>query len=400
MTNILKQISYPLLFLLILVPSKGWIDLNLFQADILIAFVIALNLIYLRTQLIQYFKNLNARKYIDIDIVIFASIIFHFIISQSINVFALSFLIIYFLSRLTWMQFRVPEEKIKIINAIMIFGFFLLFSVFLGFIEILSLKTNVFSSISVANYPNPIAKLFNHSKGFYYSYNATAYSLAFFYCSISFLLISYKYKKLLEGMTLVMLFLTQAKFAYLFIASLVLVNVLNRSNGKSFLILLSIVTIIYTVFSHISVGFSSTLQLDDKYHYLTIFKNENFSVYLNLFSELKHKSFDFLVSIDLLRPNLNTLIIFLNNSEPHNLFISAYFFGGITFLITLIFLILKALKKSIYAIKDKGFIEMNFFILFMLLVVESLLWDSYDSLIFLLVLTFINSYLYQTKSAN
>ena len=400
MTNILKQISYPLLFLLILVPSKGWIDLNFFQANILIGFVIALNLIYLRTPLIQYFKNLSARKYIDIDIVIFASIIFHFVISQSINVFALSFLIIYFLSRLTWMQFRVPEEKIKIINAIMIFGFFLLFSVFLGFIEILSFKTNIFSSISVANYPNPIAKLLNHSKGFYYSYNATAYSLAFFYCSISFLLIGDKYKRLLEGMTLVMLFLTQAKFAYLFIASLVLVNVLNRSNGKSFLILLSIVTIIYTVFSHISVGFSSTLQLDDKYHYLTIFKNENFSVYLNLFSELKHKSFDFLVSIDLLRPNLNTLIIFLNNSEPHNLFISAYFFGGITFLIALIFLILKAFKKSIYAIKDKGFIEMNFFILFILLVVESLLWDSYDSLIFLLVLTFINSYLYQTRPAN
>ncbi len=400
MTNILKQISYPLLFLLILVPSKGWIDLNFFQANILIVFVIALNLIYLRTPLIQYFKNLSAHKYIDIDIVIFASIIFHFVISQSINVFALSFLIIYFLSRLTWIQFRVPEEKIKIINAIMIFGFFLLFSVFLGFIEILSFKTNIFSSISVANYPNPIAKLLNHSKGFYYSYNATAYSLAFFYCSISFLLIGDKYKRLLEGVTLVMLFLTQAKFAYLFIVSLVLVNVLNRSNGKSFLILLGIVTILYTVFSHISVGFSSTLQLDDKYYYLTIFKDENFSVYLNLFSELKHKSFDFLVSIDLLRPNLNTLIIFLNNSEPHNLFISAYFFGGITFLIALIFLILKAFKKSIYAIKDKGFIEMNFFILFILLVVESLLWDSYDSLIFLLVLTFINSYLYQTKSAN
>ena len=147
MTKIIKQISYPLLFLLILVPSKGWIDLNLFQANILIVFVIALNLIYLRTPLIQYFKNLNARKFIDIDIVIFASIIFHFIISQSINVFALSFLIIYFLSRLTWIQFRLPEEKIKIINAIMIFGFFLLFSVFLGFIEILSLKTNIFRPI-------------------------------------------------------------------------------------------------------------------------------------------------------------------------------------------------------------------------------------------------------------
>ena len=149
-----------------------------------------------------------------------------------------------------------------------------------------------------------------------------------------------------------------------------------------------------------SNGLFDVHKIDDKYYYLTIFKNENFSVYLSLFSELKHKSFDFLVGIDLLRPDLNNLIIFLNNSEPHNLFISAYFFGGIIFLIALIFLILKALKKSIYTIKDNGFIEMNFFILFILLVVESLLWDSYDSLIFLLVLTFINSYLYQTKSAN
>ena len=122
-----------------------------------------------------------------------------------------------------------------------------------------------------------------------------------------------------------MLFLTQAKFAYLFIASIVLVNLLNRSNGRSFLILLGIAIILYIVFSHISVGLGNSLQLDDKYYYLTIFKNENFSVYLSLFSELKHKSFDFLNSIDLLRPNLNNLIIFLNHSEPHNLFISAYF---------------------------------------------------------------------------
>ena len=42
---------------------------------------------------------------------------------------------------------------------------------------------------------------------------------------------------------------------------------------------------------------------------------------------------------------------------------------------------------------------MNFYLLFILLSVESLVWDSYDSLIFLLVLTYASSNLYQTKES-
>ena len=187
MTTFLKQTSYPLLLLLILVPSKGWIDLNLFSANILIGFVIVLNLIFLKTPLIQYLKELSARKYLDIETIIFVSIVSHFMISQRINIYALSFLVIYFLSRLVWINFRNPLEKKKILNAVIFFGFFLLLSVFLGFIETILLSSNVLSATNVDNYPNPIARFFNHSKGMYYSYNATAYSLAFFYCSISFL---------------------------------------------------------------------------------------------------------------------------------------------------------------------------------------------------------------------
>ena len=107
MTTFLKQTSYPLLLLLILVPSKGWIDLNLFSANILIGFVIVLNLIFLKTPLIQYLKELSARKYLDIETIIFVSIVSHFMISQRINIYALSFLVIYFLSRLVWILFSI-----------------------------------------------------------------------------------------------------------------------------------------------------------------------------------------------------------------------------------------------------------------------------------------------------
>ena len=124
MTTFLKQTSYPLLLLLILVPSKGWIDLNLFSANILIGFVIVLNLIFLKTPLIQYLKELSARKYLDIETIIFVSIVSHFMISQRINIYALSFLVIYFLSRLVWINFRNPLEKKKILNAVIFFGFF------------------------------------------------------------------------------------------------------------------------------------------------------------------------------------------------------------------------------------------------------------------------------------
>ena len=117
-----------------------------------------------------------------------------------------------------------------------------------------------------------------------------------------------------------------------------------------------------------------------------------------MFSELKYKSIEFLAYIDLLKPDLRDLHVFLGNSEPHNLFISAYFFGGIFFLCALSFLIFKALGRSIYHIrKRQNSISIDFYLLFILLVVESLVWDSYDSLIFLLVLTFVNSDFRYTK---
>ena len=399
MTTFLKQTSYPLLLLLILVPSKGWIDLNLFSANILIGFVIVLNLIFLKTPLIQYLKELSARKYLDIETIIFVSIVSHFMISQRINIYALSFLVIYFLSRLVWINFRNPLEKKKILNAVIFFGFFLLLSVFLGFIETILLSSNVLSATNVDNYPNPIARFFNHSKGMYYSYNATAYSLAFFYCSISFLSNNWKNCHLLKSITLLMLFLTQAKFAYLFIACILLLKVFNKSNKKLFFFMFSILIGLYISASHLVFGLNSEIYQDEKYYHSLFYQNENFSVYLSLFSELKAKSLGFLNNIDLLRPDLNDLVIFLGDSEPHNLFISAYFFGGIFFLLTFTFLIIKVLYQSISKIKDQNLFEMNFYLLFILLSVESLVWDSYDSLIFLLVLTYASSNLYQTKES-
>ena len=176
----LRQTSYPILFLLLLVPSKGWIDANLFQANTLITLVLALNLFFLRNSFAEYFRDLRNANSLHIDIIIFISLFAHFVMSQSFNIFALSFLIIYVLSRLIWINFNKLEEQKKILNAIIFFGCILIFSVLCGLLEIATLKTNIFSSINTENYPNPIAKFFNHSKGMYYSYNATAYSLAFF----------------------------------------------------------------------------------------------------------------------------------------------------------------------------------------------------------------------------
>ena len=388
----LRQTSYPILFLLLLVPSKGWIDSTLFQANILIAFVLTLNLFFLRKQFVEYLRDLRNANYLHIDIIIFVSLFAHFVISQSINIFALSFFIIYVLSRLIWINFNRPAEQKKTSNAIILFGCILIVSVLCGLLEIATLKTNIFSSINTENYPNPIAKFFNHSKGMYYSYNATAYSLAFFYCSLSIVSDDSKYILFLKGITLLMLFLTQAKFAYFFIISIFFVKVFDKSNRWQVFSALLILIIAYVSFSHLAFGLSNTVFEDEKYYYSVIYQIEDFSIYLSLFSELKYKSIEFLADINLFKPDLRDLHVFLGNSEPHNLFISAYFFGGIFFLCALSFLILKALGRSIYHIrKRQNSISIDFYLLFILFVVESLVWDSYDSLIFLLVLTFVNS---------
>ena len=388
----LRQTSYPILFLLLLVPSKGWIDSTLFQANILIAFVLTLNLFFLRKQFVEYLRDLRNANYLHIDIIIFVSLFAHFVISQSINIFALSFFIIYVLSRLIWINFNRPAEQKKTSNAIILFGCILIVSVLCGLLEIATLKTNIFSSINTENYPNPIAKFFNHSKGMYYSYNATAYSLAFFYCSLSIVSDDSKYILFLKGITLLMLFLTQAKFAYFFIISIFFVKVFDKSNRWQVFSALLILIIAYVSFSHLAFGLSNTVFEDEKYYYSVIYQIEDFSIYLSLFSELKYKSIEFLADINLFKPDLRDLHVFLGNSEPHNLFISAYFFGGIFFLCALSFLILKTLGRSIYNIrKRQNSISIDFYLLFILFVVESLVWDSYDSLIFLLVLTFVNS---------
>ena len=394
----LRQTSYPILFLLLLVPSKGWIDANLFQANTLITLVLALNLFFLRNSFAEYFRDLRNANFLHIDSIIFISLFAHFVMSQSFNIFALSFLIIYVLSRLIWINFNKLEEQTKILNAIIFFGCILIVSVLCGLLEIATLKTNIFSSINTENYPNPIAKFFNHSKGIYYSYNATAYSLAFFYCSLSIIFNDSRYIVFLKRITLLTLFLTQAKFAYFFIISLFFIKVLDKSNKWQVFSALIIIVIAYISVSHLAFGFSNTVFEDEKYYYSVIYQIEDFSIYLSLFSELKYKSIEFLAYIDLLKPDLRDLYVFLGNSEPHNLFISAYFFGGIFFLCALSFLILKALGRAIYHIrKRQNSISIDFYLLFMLFVVESLVWDSYDSLIFLLVLTFVNSDFRYTK---
>ena len=172
----------------------------------------------------------------------------------------------------------------------------------------------------------------------------------------------------------------------------------DKSNKWQVFSALIIIVIAYISVSHLAFGFSNTVFEDEKYYYSVIYQIEDFSIYLSLFSELKYKSIEFLAYIDLLKPDLRDLHVFLGNSEPHNLFISAYFFGGIFFLCALFFLILKALGRAIYHIrKRQNSISIDFYLLFILLVVESLVWDSYDSLIFLLVLTFVNSDFRYTK---
>ena len=143
----------------------------------------------------------------------------------------------------------------------------------------------------------------------YYSYNATAYSLVF-YCSLSIIFNDSRCVVFLKRITLLTLFLTQAKFAYFFIISFFFIKVFDKSNKWLVFSVLIIIVIAYISVSHLAFGFSNTVFEDEKYYYSVIYQIEDFSIYLSLFSELKYKSFEFLAYIDLLKPDLRDLHVF------------------------------------------------------------------------------------------
>tara|TARA_B100001964_G_C13730973_1_gene378813 strand:- start:121 stop:492 length:372 start_codon:yes stop_codon:yes gene_type:complete len=105
--------------------------------------------------------------------------------------------------------------------------------------------------------------------------------------------------------------------------------------------------------------------------------------YLSIFSWLKIISLKYLLSSNIFFTDLNNFFELSEGYEPHSLFFSCSFFGGLTFAFLVTLRLIKNLAK--YYLPN---LERDIYLSIALCVffIESILWDSYDAPIFWLII--------------
>jgi len=105
--------------------------------------------------------------------------------------------------------------------------------------------------------------------------------------------------------------------------------------------------------------------------------------YLSLFSWLKVISSQYLLSSNIFFADLNNFFKLSEGYEPHSLFFSCSFFGGLFFALLVFIRLIKNLSKYFLS---NHYRDINFSIVLCVFFVESFVWDSYDAPIFWLII--------------
>ena len=153
-------------------------------------------------------------------------------------------------------------------------------------------------------------------------------------------------------------------------------------NTSKFLLIFAI-CICYLLLAHITIIDSNAVILSSKYYREFVFSFLNMDFYLSLFSWLKVISLKYLLSSNIFFTDLNNFLELSGGYEPHSLFFSCSFFGGLFFALLVFIRLIKNL--SIYFLSNH-YRDIYFSIALSVFFVESFLWDSYDTPIFWLII--------------
>jgi hypothetical protein len=265
--------------------------------------------------------------------------------------------------------------------SIIITGVLTSIGVVIGVLEAIFLETNIFFKIK-SNYPGflPFDK---HFSGFQYTYNYTAYLIIAALGLIGLLKNNNNLHKIFVFLFLFTLLLTQSKVSYLYIALLMVFSFkVNFFKDCRYLLAIAL-SLGYLLLAHLTFKLhGSDLNLS---YYLREEKFMLFDVkaYSTLFLWLKEEFFQYIFTFNLNEISMSGYQANTEGTEPHSLLLSSYLFGGTIFS----FLILYRLLMNFVNFLHNSHTYNAFFISSVLtILIESIIWDAYDSPIFWLII--------------
>lgn len=278
-------------------------------------------------------------------------------------------------------------------NGILLAALLTSIGVICGLMEVLVSDTVFLVTVVPEGYPNfllsAVKNIINGEQiyqfsGFQFSVNYTAYTLIAGFLMADLLKPPKKIEYFIKALIIISLVLSQAKVIYVFLASLFLARYFKSYFIFSFLLL----SAGYLFMTHIISAPQDEILIESKYIHNLIFSLGEHNYFLNLFAWLKIEAFNF---YSIYGPNLNTYIL-LTGFEPHSLLISLLLISGLPLAVLAFFyLVYLCYKFSKSVLKDSYVYKAVFYTL----ILETFVWDSYDSPIFwAIIFLFLNSKLY------
>jgi len=395
---LLKSTDYLLFIfgtvLLFFFSSTLWFENYFFNTKPIIYIIFIIFILSNTNNLFKYLLKVLRENLKNLDFFIIIAILLHFFIQRRINYYGISFLALYILISSLSPYMRESNSKVYklILNCIFFSGLMSLTGVYFGFLESLFLETDVFHKYQPAGYPNPTSdflnkitgfSLSNHISGFQNSINYSAYIIISCLGILNFMQYKTSLKKNLRVFLIIGLILTQAKIGLLFLMILICMKLTTKFQNTPKFFLIFAICISYLFLTHITIINSNTVIISSMYYREFIFNFLNMDFYLSLFSWLKVISLEYLLSTNIFFTDLNNFFKLSEGYEPHSLFFSCSFFGGLFFALLVLIRLIKNL--SIYFLSNH-YRDIYFSIALCVFFVESFVWDSYDAPIFWLII--------------
>ena len=395
---LLKVTDYLLIIigtiLLFFFSSTLWFENYFFNTKPIIYIIFIIFILLNTTNIFKYLLKVLRENFKNLDFFIIIAILLHFLIQRRINYYGISFLALYvFISSLSPYIRESNSKAYKLIlNCIFLSGMISLTGVYLGFLESIFLDTSIFHSYQAPGYPNPTSDYLNKITGFSLSNlisgfqagaNYSAYIIISCLGILNFIQYKNSLKKILRVFLIIGLILTQAKIGLLFMMILIVMKITANFQNTSKFLLIFTICVCYLLLTHITVIDSNSVIVSSKYYREFIFNFLNMDFYLSLFSWLKVISLNYLLSSNIFFTDLNNFFKLSEGYEPHSLFFSCSFFGGLFFALFVFIRLINNL--SIYFLSNH-YRDIYFSIALCVFFVESFVWDSYDAPIFWLII--------------
>ena len=352
-------------------------NLSIFVAISALIFFISLK-VEVRAFLLESLKKQKSNLLI-LCILLFGGI---GLIFQVGNIEEVGFFLILFFSFYLIFKSQVKILNNFIFNLVIFSGILVSLGILMGLIESIFLPTRHFYHV-YDGYAYLDQKLVY--SGFSFNHNSSAYIIIIAQ-SFLFLSTSSFAKRLRNFLTLLFLtalLVSAAKIVFLFMA-LVAINYFVQHQIRKNLLILGLITM-YLLLAHTVIALSNSYEIGSIHYQKILFSFRGFDLVLGIYGHLKEVYFLYLSGNFFFPMDIEGTRFDLN-SYPHSLIFSSIMLGGLPLFLTLFLFLVNGIYKNFKLIEERT--SIYFFSGLIAIIVESIVWDAYDSLFFWIIITY------------